>query len=60
MKTYMKSPEKQQNPGDSGTLQSKEDDTLRMKSACHILHSVENSDKLKMERCLSVRFGFRE
>lgn len=41
IKTYMKSPEKQQNPGDSDILQSKEDETLRMKSACHILHSVE-------------------
>lgn len=37
----MKCPEKQQNPGDSDILQSKEDETLRMKSAFYILHSVE-------------------
>lgn len=60
MKTSMKSPEKQQNPGDSDILQHKGDDTLRMKVVYHISHSVEKSGELNIERSLSIRFGFRE
>ena len=60
MKTSMNGMEKQQSPGTSGVLQSKEDDTFRMKSVYHISHSVEKSGKLKIERYLSIRFGFRE
>ena len=54
----MNSMEKQQSPGASGVLQSKEDDAFRIKSVYHISHSVEKSGKL--ERYLSIRFGFRE
>ena len=55
----MNSMEKQQSPGASGFLQSKKDDAFRMKSV-YISHSVEKSGKLKIERYLSIRFGFRE
>lgn len=54
MKSYMKSPERQQNPGDGSILQSKEDETLKMKRVYDVSQSAEKSSKL--DRKISVHW----